>query len=62
MPAGLTAKRSNRAQDLRNASSFATLGANKSALHWDLVKDLRFEGTITLDGHPVYEAGRFLID
>jgi aminopeptidase len=37
-------------------------GANKSALHWDLVKDLRFEGTITLDGHPVYEAGRLLID
>jgi aminopeptidase len=28
-------------------------GTNASALHWDLVKDLRSDGAIELDGHPV---------
>jgi aminopeptidase len=37
-------------------------GANQSALHWDLVKDHRGEGTIALDGRRVFEAGTFLID
>jgi len=37
-------------------------GTNQSALHWDLVKDLRIEGTIELDGRPVLENGRVLID
>jgi aminopeptidase len=37
-------------------------GTNQSALHWDLVKDLRSEGVIELDGRPVLENGRFLMD
>ena len=37
-------------------------GTNRSSLHWDLVKDLRAEGAIELDGRHVFENGRFLID
>ena len=37
-------------------------GINQSALHWDIVKDLRTEGAIELDGRRVFENGRFLID
>jgi aminopeptidase len=37
-------------------------GKNQSSLHWDLVKDLRSEGVIELDGRPVFENGRFLTD
>jgi aminopeptidase len=37
-------------------------GINHSALHWDLVKDLRAEGKIALDGRVVFEHGRFLLD
>jgi aminopeptidase len=37
-------------------------GTNQSSLHWDLVKDLRAEGAIELDGQRVFENGRFLID
>ena len=37
-------------------------GANQSSLHWDIVKDLRIEGAIELDGRRVFENGRFLID
>ncbi len=37
-------------------------GKNDSVLHWDLVKDLRTEGTIELDGERVFQDGRFLID
>jgi aminopeptidase len=36
-------------------------GINQSALHWDIVKDLREQGEIQLDGKRVFEAGRFLI-
>jgi aminopeptidase len=36
-------------------------GTNQSALHWDIVKDTRKEGTIFLDGKKVFEAGKFLI-
>ena len=36
-------------------------GVNKSALHWDIIKDLRQEGIVYLDGHKVLEAGQFLI-
>ncbi len=36
-------------------------GVNQSALHWDLIKDLRQEGEIYLDGRKVFEKGRFLI-
>jgi aminopeptidase len=35
-------------------------GRNESALHWDLVCDLRTEGEILADGEPVWRAGRFL--
>jgi aminopeptidase len=37
------------------------LGINQSALHWDIVKDLRTEGEIQLDGKSVFQAGSFLI-
>ena len=37
-------------------------GTNQSALHWDLIKDLRPEGAIELDGRRVFENGRFLTD
>jgi aminopeptidase len=36
-------------------------GTNQSALHWDIVKDLRTEGTIALDGKPVFANGCFLV-
>ncbi len=36
-------------------------GVNQSALHWDLIKDLRQEGEIYLDGRKVFENGKFLI-
>lgn len=37
-----------------------TGGRNESALHWDLVKDLRPGGRLTLDGVPFLEDGRFV--
>jgi aminopeptidase len=36
-------------------------GINKSALHWDIVKDLRKEGEIYLDGKKVFEKGKFFL-
>ncbi|MCC7359292.1 MAG: aminopeptidase [Anaerolineales bacterium] len=36
-------------------------GINQSALHWDIIKDLRQEGQIWLDGRVVLEKGRFLV-
>ncbi len=36
-------------------------GTNQSALHWDIIKDLRQEGQILLDGRIVFENGRFLV-
>jgi aminopeptidase len=35
-------------------------GVNKSALHWDIIKDLREQGAIYLDGEKVMENGVFL--
>lgn len=35
-------------------------GKNQSALHWDLIKDLREQGTIYLDDQIVFEQGAFL--
>jgi len=35
-------------------------GHNASAIHWDIVKDLRSEGRVEVDGTPVLENGRFL--
>ncbi len=36
-------------------------GTNESAVHWDLVKDLRSQGEIYLNGKKVFEKGKFLI-
>jgi aminopeptidase len=36
-------------------------GKNKSAIHWDLVKDLRDGGQLLVDGELVQENGRWLI-
>ncbi len=36
-------------------------GVNQSALHWDIVKDLRVNGSIELDGDRVFENGKFLV-
>ena len=42
-------------------SSFKELGGlNDSALHWDLVCDLRAEGEVYADGELVWRAGQFL--
>src|SRR5512139_266084 len=32
-------------------------GRNRSAVHWDMIKDLRKEGDILLDGVPVLRSG-----
>lgn len=36
-------------------------GTNESALHWDIVKDLRTSGTITIDGQTVFEDGIWIV-
>lgn len=38
-----------------------TGGTNSSAIHWDIVKDMRQQGAIYLDGKKIYEKGVFLI-
>ncbi len=38
-----------------------TGGTNKSALHWDLIIDLRSGGRVTADGRVVMENGRWLV-
>ena len=35
-------------------------GVNRSAIHWDMLCDMRSGGRILADGAPIYEAGRFL--
>ena len=35
-------------------------GTNKSALHWDLVCDLRSDGVVHVDGTEVQRGGRFV--
>nr|WP_221269629.1 aminopeptidase [Deinococcus budaensis] len=37
-----------------------TGGVNASAIHWDLITDLRGQGRLSLDGEVVQEGGRFL--
>ena len=37
-------------------------GSNTSAIHWDMVKDLRSGGRIELDGEVVQKDGRWLFD
>lgn len=36
-------------------------GTNESALHWDMIKDLRTEGKIIVDEKVIQEKGKFLI-
>ena len=36
-------------------------GDNKSVIHWDIVKDLRRDGTVFLDGKPVFQGGKLLV-
>lgn len=36
-----------------------TGGRNESALHWDLICDLRRGGRLTADGEIIQEAGKF---
>jgi aminopeptidase len=37
------------------------LGINQSALHWDIVKDLRTTGSLYLDGDEIFAAGSYRI-
>lgn len=37
-----------------------TGGTNESALHWDLICDLRSSGLVTIDGEPFIEDGAFV--
>jgi aminopeptidase len=36
-------------------------GINQSAIHWDIIKDTRQEGVLTIDGHKVMENGQLLV-
>lgn len=36
-------------------------GVNQSAIHWDIVKDLRQEGAVNIDGRTVLEQGALLL-
>ena len=36
-------------------------GKNESAIHWDMLADMRDGGKIFADGELVYENGKFLI-
>lgn len=38
-----------------------TGGTNESAQHWDMICDLRDGGTITVDGQPFLQDGRFVV-
>lgn len=38
-----------------------TEGRNKSAIHWDMLCDMKKEGEIYADGEKIYENGKFLI-
>lgn len=37
-------------------------GTNQSAIHWDMIKDLRVDGKILLDGRVVAQNGKFVFD
>jgi aminopeptidase len=38
-----------------------TGGVNESAIHWDMICDLRRGGRITVDGEPLQEDGKFVV-
>lgn len=42
-------------------SYIQTGGKNHSAVHWDMITDMRAGGRIYADGHLIYENGQFLI-
>ncbi len=42
------------------ASYPETGGKNKSALHWDLIKNMREDSEVTLDGTVIYRNGQFV--
>jgi len=37
-------------------------GTNESSIHWDIIKDIRKEGRVTLDGEVILENGKILLD
>jgi aminopeptidase len=43
------------------ASYPQTGGLNKSAVHWDLLKDMKKDGEICADGKLIYKKGKFLL-
>jgi aminopeptidase len=43
------------------ASYPETGGQNESAIHWDMICDMRDGGEISVDGELFYRAGEFLI-
>ena len=43
------------------ASYPETGGKNESAIHWDMICDMRQGGEVTVDGELIYRDGRFLI-
>ena len=36
-------------------------GTNKSAIHWDIVKDMREDGEVYLDGKLIFQKGKILV-
>jgi aminopeptidase len=36
-------------------------GTNESAIHWDIIKDIRTEGAVYADGNKILEAGKILL-
>jgi len=39
-----------------------SLSVNDSAIHWDMVCDLRNDGEITVDGQLFYKDGKFVVN
>lgn len=37
-------------------------GTNQSAIHWDIIKDIRTNGAVFVDGKPVLQNGVFFLD
>ena len=42
-------------------SYLQTGGKNTSAVHWDMIADMRTGGEILVDGEKIYENGQFLL-
>jgi aminopeptidase len=36
-------------------------GTNQSAIHWDIIKDMRQEGQVYLDGRLIFDNGKMLL-